>query len=99
MDNMDFKGALDDFNITVDFIEDIGTIASLNKNDFFPKNEHIELIRTALRIADRLQSGGVSHKMEIKALELPRDEFGTHPWPDDVFKAMAGQLIEECKNN
>ena len=95
---MDFKEALEDFNITVDFIKNIGRVSSLHKNDFFPKNGHIEVIQAALRIADRLQSGEVSHKMEIKGLKMPPDEFGTHPWPDDVFKAMSGQLIEECKN-
>lgn len=52
-----------------------------------------ETIKTALRLADRLQSGEVSGEMIVKGL----DKYHQHDlfYADAVFKAMAAQMISE----
>ena len=49
-------------------------------------NKHKEAIQTALRIADRLRGGEVSDEMM---------EAGSHFATENLFKAMATQMIKE----
>lgn len=85
MSELDFKGVLDQFVIPVD-PEGTGTfdVVEMEENE-------VKTIQTALRIADRLQSGEVSDEM----MEVGYSEGDGCTYASSVFKAMAKELIKE----
>tara|TARA_R110000851_G_scaffold209320_1_gene361690 strand:- start:564 stop:854 length:291 start_codon:yes stop_codon:yes gene_type:complete len=88
MDNMDFKELITQLE---DLIEDHAN--DMDSDELL--KVHVNL--TALRIADRLQSGEVSGDMVVSAISRGEGEYVSMYPP--IFKAMAGQLIEECKTS
>ena len=88
-DKHDFKAALEK-------LETKGRVKTLG-SEFFFSTEECLTIQSALRIADRLQSGEVSEFMAKKGAQ----EFygGRSNTPEGVFKAMAAQMIKEENQN
>lgn len=86
MSELDFKGALDDL--------DVASREAIKAGFSFWDDPLNVTIQTALRVADRLQSGEVSDEMYKKSEEhdILYHRVASH---DDIFKAMAKQLIKE----
>lgn len=71
------------------------TLFDANREQLSPKE--MKAIRTALRLADRLQSGEVGDAVMKAGWEqiYPSDR----ATPNMVFKAMAQQLLKEIEND
>lgn len=95
MSKHDFKSALEwaDYELTHEVKR-----LDLRKGYVQRYIERIEVIQTALRIADRLQSGEV----DLTDIQMPLPniygEFQSYE-KHDLFEAMANQLIKECEND
>lgn len=66
--------------------------SALDDDPLYWRATHKETIQTALRLADKLQSGEVSEGM----MNVLKNEYGLVTYKD-IFKAMAAQMIKECE--
>jgi hypothetical protein len=96
MTQHDFKAAIADVNMGLDFVSNPMNIHMLRK-------ETVDAIRLALRIAERLQNGEVSQGFPSMAQEGAvvmwdecKEGLVGHPQATAVFRNMAQQLIKEC---
>ena len=84
-----FKEALDDFEIS-NRTSGHGESSSYLVLDYTNPAKHAEIIRLALKIADKLQSGEVSVEMENYIAHSHRNSV-------DICKAVMKNIIQECK--
>lgn len=88
-----FREALDDLNMCLQ--PQYSNRRTVDVEDLEPETP--DVIRQALLIAERLESGYVSEKMEKTGREEIKKDYRT-VFPKYVFKAMAKVMIEEVKD-
>ena len=93
------KEALDEFNVTVDFINGIGSISSFHKNDFFPNPTHIETIRKALKLLDKVEQGGIdTYDMYLDNCNYEEDNYDAG-WNHAIAEINEKYILIEKKEN
>lgn len=100
----DFKAALAAMKIEFAQFDTFGT--TYRVVHFNDEPNHIKALKAALRLADRLQSGEVSHSVACAgmwaACDMEYDEYNDLSISTDdaagVFKAMAAQMIKEVED-